>query len=139
ERGHASEPHHHLRVDIFRTRRHANPAARTHTDPAERLGRALLAAQHRQDAGDGGLRILRWSLGVLRHRAYLVALAALRARAEDPLHLRRLEFLQPLADEASVAHINSSADCITAPPLRRADDGLVGSPLPLFHSPDLAA
>src|SRR5207244_4041712 len=105
---------------VLRTRRHANPAARAHTDPAERLGRTLLAAQHRQDAADGGLGILRRRLGVLRHRAYLVALAALRARAEDPLYLCGLELLQPLAND----HIDSPGDCITAPSLRGTDDGL---------------
>jgi len=104
ERRHARKAHHHLRVDVLRARRHAHAATRAHADPAERLRRAGLAAQHRVHAADHRFAIGSRRLRVLRHRADLIALAAARARAEDALDLALLEFLEPLAYARSRAH-----------------------------------
>src|SRR5690242_13167745 len=98
ERGHAREAHHHARIDVLRARRNAYAASSAHGDPAKRFGRAGFAAKHREHARHDGLALGDRRFGIAGHGARFVALAALRAGAEDPLHLARFEVLEPLPD-----------------------------------------
>src|SRR6266850_1921468 len=98
ERGHAREAHHHARIDGIGTRGHAHAAPSAHRDPAERRFAAALAAQHREHAGHDLFPVRRRRARVARHRAHFIAFPALRARGEDALDLRRLEFLEARAD-----------------------------------------